>query len=65
VAATRQDTLIHNVLTFALLSTAQTDSFIATYDSKAFLAFWRPVTAINSTIATPRPRRLATRHSAW
>jgi len=50
VAATRNNSLLHNALTFALLSTAQTDSFIATFNSKSFYAFWRPVTAINGTI---------------
>jgi hypothetical protein len=49
VEATRHDSLLHNAQTFALLSTAQTDSFIATYDSKTFYSFWRPVTAITAT----------------
>src|SRR3954453_18003346 len=50
VAGTRTDSLLHDAQTFALLSTAQADAFIAATDSKVAYSFWRPVTAITMTI---------------
>src|SRR3954447_25633053 len=49
VAGTRPDSLLGDALTFALLSTAQTDAFIGAADSKVAYSFSRPVTAITST----------------
>jgi hypothetical protein len=49
VAESRTGNLLGNAQLFAVLSAAQVDSFIATYDSKVTYSFWRPVTAINAT----------------
>ena len=54
VAATKNNTLLQNAQILAVLGATQVDSFIASYDSKVTYAFWRPVTAIDTTTEAPK-----------
>ena len=49
VDATKHYSLLKDAQIFATLGVAQVDAFVASFDSKVHYAFWRPVTAIQSS----------------
>jgi hypothetical protein len=58
-SVSRHLSLSQNARFFAMLSTALADAYIATWDSKFFYSFWRPVTAIRAGDTDARPETIA------
>ena len=48
---------------YAVLQVAEADAYVASFDSKYFYSFWRPITAIRAAAADGNPDTTA--DAAW